>query len=307
MTRQMKSKKNSAESTLPPESQPPRFGAHMSIAGGLHLAFEAGLDVGCECIQIFVKNPRQIRAQPLSEEAIKQFKDAASAKRVAPVIAHANYLLNLGSPKKETRELSISALADELQRCELLGIPNLVLHPGSHLTASIDEGIANIATSLDEVHDRCAGFNSMILLEVTAGQGSAIGHRFEHLRDVLAKVREPKRIGICLDTCHLFAAGHDFRTPDGYHKMIDELESAIGLAHIKCIHMNDSKKDLGSRVDRHEHIGQGKIGQEGFRHFVNDQRLAHVPMILETPKGKDARGTDFDRVNLEQLRALVRG
>lgn len=282
-----------------------RFGAHMSIAGGLHRAFDAAAAAGCDCLQVFVKNPRQFRGQPLTEEAIESFKQSQSATMVAPVIAHANYLLNLASPKEATRRLSATALCDELARCEALGIPHLVLHPGSHLDATIDEGIANIASALDEVHEQCGGYRSSILLEVTAGQGRAIGYRFEHLRDILAGVREPDRLGVCLDTCHLFAAGYDFRTTEGYTVMIDVLESAIGLARVKCIHMNDSKNELGSRVDRHEHIGKGKIGMDGFRRFVNDARLAHLPMILETPKGNDGRGTDFDKVNLKRLRGLL--
>jgi deoxyribonuclease-4 len=283
----------------------PRFGAHMSVAGGLENAFEAGVDVGCDCLQLFVKNPRQLRAKPLADDAVARFKSAASATTLAPVVAHANYLLNLGSPKQPTREASITGLIDELGRSEALGIPFVVLHPGAHLDASLEEGIAHVAASLNDVHARCAGYHAMILLETTAGQGTSIGHEFEHLRDIFARVREQHRLGVCLDTCHLFAAGHDFRTAEGYAAMMDRLDSAIGVALVKCIHMNDSKKDLGSRVDRHEHIGKGKIGLAGFRHFVNDPRFAAVPMILETPKGKDGRGADLDKVNLKRLRALV--
>lgn len=290
---------------MPAPSSPRRFGAHLSVAGGLEHAFQAAVETGCDCLQVFVKNPRQLRAKPLADDAIARFQSAASATLVAPVIAHANYLLNLGSPNAHTREASLVGLVDELERAEALGIPLIVLHPGAHLNATLDDGITHIVNSLDEVHARCAGFKTMILLETTAGQGTSIGHGFDHLRAILTRVRSPERLGACLDTCHLFAAGHDFRTAEGYAAMIDQLDRAISVALVKCIHMNDSKKDCGSRVDRHEHIGKGKIGKDGFRWFVNDPRFAGVPMILETPKGKDGRGTDLDKVNLKRLRSLV--
>jgi len=313
----------------------------MSIAGGLENAFLAGQAVGCNCLQIFVKNPRQVRGPALTEAQVAAFRTAMSATCLTPVIAHANYLLNLASPSESLRTLSVEALTNELTRCEALGVEALVMHPGAHLQNTekpkrrnaetsnqsrerkrtdgiatvavadsvLDEatggGIERISAGLDEVHRRCAGFRSMILLETTAGQGTSIGWRFEHLRGILDRVNDPDRLGVCLDTCHLFAAGYDFRTPDTYAATIEQLDGVIGLALVRCIHVNDSKRELGSRVDRHEHIGKGKIGKYGFAHFVNDPRFAGVPMILETPKGVDDRGTDLDKVNLGRLRSLI--
>lgn len=277
----------------------------MSIAGGLQHAFEAGVRVGCDCLQIFVRNQRQWRASQLTDEQVAAFEAAKRETGLDPVVAHASYLLNLASPDRAMRKKSIHGMIDELGRCEAIGVSALVFHPGSHLDDTMEAGIRRIAHSLDEVHRRCPGYRTMILLETTAGQGTAIGYRFEQLAAILDQVRESDRIGVCLDTCHLFAAGYDFRTAAKYAAMIDELDRVIGLSRVKCIHVNDSKRMLGSRVDRHEHIGKGKIGKRGFAHFLNDPRFASVPMILETPKGKDGRGTNLDTVNLKRLRALI--
>jgi deoxyribonuclease-4 len=281
------------------------LGSHMSVAGGLENAFFAGKRVGCNCLQIFVKNQRQWRAPPLGKDQITAYKGAERETGLSPVVAHASYLLNLASPEATTRKKSIAAMVDELERCEALGVSALVFHPGAHMKDTLQAGMVRVAKSLDEVHRTCAGFRTMILLESTAGQGSAIGYRFAQLGAILDGAREPDRLGICLDTCHLFAAGYDFRKAEGYAAMIDEMDCAVGVATIRCIHMNDSKKKLGSRVDRHDHIGKGKIGKQGFAHFVNDKRWHGIPMILETPKGKDGRGTEFDKVNLKRLRGLV--
>lgn len=283
----------------------PRFGAHMSVAGGLENAFSAGVEVGCECLQIFVKNQRQWQAAPLSEDQISRYKEAASATMLTPVVAHASYLLNLASPESQSRSKSIEAMIDELERCEALGVSALVFHPGAHLKDTIENGIRRIAESLDEIHQACAGFSAMILLETTAGQGSAIGWQFDQLADIFGLTKQPELLGVCLDTCHLFAAGYDFRTPEGYDQMMDEMKQTIGIKKVKCIHTNDSKKACGSRVDRHDHIGKGKIGLDGFRHFVNDKRFVDVPFILETPKDNDGRGTPYDKVNLKRLRSLM--
>lgn len=283
----------------------PIFGAHVSIAGGLQNAFASGAGLGCDCLQIFVKNQRQWRAPPLTDGQITAYQAAQRETALTPVVAHASYLLNLASPEAVTRRRSVDAMVDELRRCEALGLSALILHPGAHMTDTMAAGIRRVAKSLDQVDRRCRGFRTLILLETTAGQGSAVGYRFEQLAAILDRVSAPERVGVCLDTCHLFAASYDFRTPEGYAAMIDELDRVIGLSKVKCIHVNDSKRALGSRVDRHEHIGKGKIGKQGFAHFINDPRLAHVPMILETPKGKDGRGTDLDKVNLRTLRALV--
>jgi deoxyribonuclease-4 len=283
----------------------PVFGAHRSIGGGFENAFQSGRAVGCACLQIFVKNQRQWRADPLTEDQIARYRAAEGETGLAPVIAHASYLLNLASPDERQRRKSVVGLIDELERCEALGVSALAIHPGAHMDDSLEAGIDRVAKSLSKVHGACPGYRCMVLLETTAGQGSAIGWRFDHLAEILDRTVDPDRLGICLDTCHLFAAGYDFRTPEGYAAMMDELESVIGLAKVKCIHVNDSKREAGSRIDRHEHIGKGRIGKKGFIHFVNDRRFAGMPMIIETPKGEDGRGTDLDKVNLRRLRSYM--
>lgn len=291
----------------------------MSVAGGLENAILAGACVGCDCLQIFVKNQRQWSAPPLTDEKVRAFHRAAADTGLSPVVAHATYLLNFASPVAATRRRSVRTMIDELERCERLGVAALIFHPGSHLddgelrmanqewrmTGAEHAAIERIAASLNDVHVSCPGYRARILLETTAGQGTAIGYRFEHLGEIIASVREPGRLGVCLDTCHLFAAGYDFRTRDGYDATIDALDRAIGVSLVKCIHTNDSKRDCGSRVDRHEHIGKGRIGKRGFAHFLNDPRFREVPFILETPKGTDGRGTKFDKLNLKRLRLLV--
>ncbi len=277
----------------------------MSVAGGLENAFTAGQEVGCECLQIFVKNQRQWQAAPLSEDQISRYKKAENDNNMTPVVAHASYLLNLASPEASSRSKSVTAMIDELERCEALGVNALVFHPGAHMKDTIENGIRRIAESLDEVQQACSGFNTMILLETTAGQGSAIGWQFDQLSDIFGLTHHPELLGVCLDTCHLFAAGYDFRTCEGYDQMMDEMKKTIGIKKVKCIHTNDSKKECGSRVDRHDHIGKGKIGLDGFKHFVNDERFVDVPFILETPKDNDGRGTPYDKVNLKRLRGLM--
>ena len=282
----------------------PAFGAHMSVAGGLETAFRRGAAVGCDCLQIFVKNQRQWQAAPLTKDGIVRFRAAQRETGLAPVLAHAGYLLNLASPDGPIRKRSILGLVDELERCAALGLPGLVLHPGAYREGTPAAGIKRVVKALDQVQRACPGYSCKILLETTAGQGTSLGHRFGQLAAICHGVADSDRLGVCLDTCHLFAAGYDFRTAAGYAAMIDELNSAIGVANVECIHLNDSKRELGSRVDRHEHIGKGRIGKRGFAHVVNDPRLVRVPMILETPKGKDGRGTDLDKVNLKRLRGL---
>jgi deoxyribonuclease IV len=284
----------------------PIFGAHTSVAGGLENGFLLGKRVGCDCLQIFVKNQRQWKAAPLAEDQVERVRQARRETGLSPVVAHASYLLNLASPVLATRKMSIAAMIDELVRCERLSLEGLIFHPGAHQEETLESGTRRVAESLNQVHRSCAGFSCLILLEGTAGQGTSIGHRFEHLAAILEQVHEPERLGVCLDTCHLFAAGYDFRKPEQYAAMMEELDELIGIAKVYCIHMNDSKRELGSRVDRHEHIGKGRIGKAGFANFVNDPRLAGIPMILETPKGKDGRGTDLDKVNLKRLRSLIR-
>ena len=289
-----------------PEAKPaPSIGAHISVAGGLETAFRRGASVGCDCLQIFVKNQRQWQGAPLNEGDIVRFRAAQQETGLAPVLAHAGYLLNLASPDGPLRRRSIRGLIDEIERGEALGLSGIVLHPGSYRKGSPAAGIKRVAGAIDQVHRACPGYHGKILLETTAGQGTALGHRFTQLGDIYHGVAHAHRIAVCLDTCHLFAAGYDFRTAEGYTALMDELDSAISVANVGCIHLNDSKRELGSRVDRHEHIGKGKIGKRGFVNLINDPRLARVPMILETPKGKDGHGTDLDKVNLKRLRGLL--
>ena len=225
---------------------------------------------------------------------------------ISSVVAHATYLANLGSTDEAIWSKSVAAVVDELERCHLLEIPYLVLHPGAHVNARLATGIRRIIKGINTIYRRAAGVNTSLLLETTAGQGSSIGHRFEHLQEILDAVREPERLGICLDTCHVFAAGYSLSPQRDYEETMRALDASVGIGKVRCIHVNDSKREQGSRVDRHEHIGKGFIGLKGFGPLLNDARLWHVPRILETPKGRDDRGRDLDKVNLARLRRLVR-
>ncbi len=282
-----------------------RFGAHMSIAGGLHMAFERAAAVGCDVMQIFVKNQRQWRARPLDEEAILQWQAARELSTIDTVIAHDAYLINLAAPQEVIWKTSIDAFLDELTRCCQVGITGLVTHPGSHNGDGEANGLRRVARSLGIIYDRIGRCDVSTLLEVTAGQGTNLGYRFEHLAEIMAAAPKGVPVGVCLDTCHLFAAGYDISSDEGYQAMVNELEVTVGLGSVRCIHMNDSKRPLSSRVDRHEHIGKGEIGRRAFARIVNDRRFIGIPMILETPKEKDARGRDMDRVNLALLRKLA--
>jgi deoxyribonuclease-4 len=259
------------------------LGAHMSINGGLHHALENGITIGCTTMQCFTKNNRQWHAKALTREEIATFNEVRAHSGINPVVAHATYLINIGSPDTIIAHKSYNALINELIRCEELGIEYLVLHPGSHLAADIDTCLEQIAhyASNALVH---AGGKTMLLFETMAGQGSSVGHTFEQLAQIISHTKPHKRVGICLDTCHIFAAGYDFRTPILYKKMWEHFDNTIGIDHLKAIHCNDSVKDLGSRVDRHTDIGKGFIGLEGFRLLINDPLLFDIPKILETPK-----------------------
>ena len=279
-----------------------RLGAHESMAGGLENAVLIGQRLGCESVQLFVKSNRQWSVKPLTEEDIRRFKEAVETTGIHPVVAHASYLLNLAAPKEDLWKRSLETLQIELERCEALGIPYLVLHPGSHMGAGEEEGLKRIAKALSELHRRTPGFKSRVLLEVAAGQGTNLGYRFEHLRWIMDHTAENDRLGTCLDTCHLFAAGYDIRTPEAYEETMEAFDRVIGLETLKVWHLNDSKHDLGSRKDRHEHIGKGKIGLEGFRLILRDPRYPpDMPGLLETPKSKDLHE---DRENLATLRRL---
>jgi deoxyribonuclease-4 len=278
-----------------------RLGAHESIAGGLHRAFDRARSVGCDAVQIFVKSNRAWAVKPLTDEDVARFRARAEETGIQPVVGHASYLLNPATPDETLWVRSRDTLIVELERCEALGVPYLVLHPGSHVGAGEEVGLARVARALGQVHAATPGFRAQILLETTAGQGTNLGYCFEHLAWLMDHAPEGGRLGVCLDTCHAFAAGYELRTPAGYAATIEAFDRTVGLEQLKAIHLNDCKGDLGSRKDRHEHIGQGGIGLDGFRHVVNDPRLAGLPGLLETPKSDDLHE---DRENLAVLRSL---
>ena len=282
----------------------PRLGAHMSIAGGVDQAPLRGREAECDTIQVFTKSNRQWRARPLLDAEVSAFRRNLRATGIRPVIAHASYLLNLAAPIAATWKQSVTAILEELRRAEQLGIPYLVTHPGSHAGAGEQDGIARVAEALNLVHATLPELRVRVLLEHTAGQGSGLGYRFEQLAAMLAQIESPQRVGICLDTCHLFAAGYDIRTAAGYRQTLRAVQSCVGLRRVCAIHMNDSRQDLGSRIDRHEHIGKGRLGLAAFGWFVNDPRLRSIPMIVETPDAGDRLADD--RRNVQQLRILVR-
>jgi deoxyribonuclease IV len=295
-----------SEGRKPPPQAPPggkvRLGSHISIAGGIDRAVLTGAEVGCEALQVFVKSSNQWRAAPFREGEVERFHTNLKTTGLGPVVAHDSYLINLCSPDDTLWERSIGAFRVELERCEALGIPFLVTHPGSHVGSGEDAGLERLSRALDRVHAAHPEHRVKILLETTAGQGSGLGSRFEHLSRVLRSVEQPGRLGVCLDTCHVFAAGYDLRSPEAYRETMDRFDSTVGLGNLMAIHLNDSKKELGSRVDRHEQIGKGQLGVEAFRLLLNDRRLQRIPMVLETPKGDDYAE---DRVNLALLRSLL--
>jgi deoxyribonuclease-4 len=275
----------------------------MSIAGGVDKAPLRGREVGCDAIQIFTKSNRQWRARSLGDDEIQAFRRNLTAARIGAVVAQDCYLLNLASPTTATWRRSVLAFRDELERAECLGIPFLVTHPGSGLGASEADSVARVAEALNRLHADLPRHRVRILLETTAGQGTSLGHRFEQLAAILDEVETAERVGICLDSCHLFAAGYDIRTAEGYRDAMRELDSCLGVARVAAIHLNDSQKGLGSRVDRHAHIGAGQLGLAAFAFFLHDRRFRRVPMILETPKGDDF--VTADRRNLRRLRRLL--
>lgn len=285
-----------------------KFGSHLSMAGGHDRAVRAAARLGMETVQVFTKSNNQWRAAPLTEAHIAAWKAALAETGVSEPVAHASYLINLGSPDDALWEKSIAALVVEIERGEALGIADLVMHPGAHVGSGEDTGLSRIAAGLDEAHQRTRGVELRVALETTAGQGSCLGHRFEHLGRIIDAVAEPERLSVCGDTCHIFAAGYPLGSPSEYDETMAALVAAVGEGRVRVWHLNDSQKKLGSRVDRHAGIGAGHLGIEPFRHLVNDPRFRDVPMILETPKGDDGDdGTNLDAVNLATLRGLVAG
>jgi deoxyribonuclease IV len=282
------------------------LGAHQSIAGGYYKAVEIAHRTGCACVQVFTKNNNQWRAKPITPDDVRQFREALSALNIAHPLSHDSYLINLASPDAELWKKSIDAFVVELQRADQLGIPYVVTHPGSYTTTSEEAGLKRIIKALNEVNRQTKGLAAKCLLENTAGQGSNLGWRFEHLATILEGVRDPDRLGgVCIDTCHLFAAGYAMATEKEFKATLREFDKVVGVGRIKAFHVNDSKTKFGSRVDRHAHIGRGEIGLEAFRTLVNDRRFRKTPMYLETPKGLEG-GEDPDEINLRTLRGLIK-
>ena len=280
----------------------PLLGAHQSIAGGLHCALERARTAGCEAVQIFTRSARQWASRPLPEGEVRAFVAARLASGIRAVLAHDCYLFNLAAPVAALRERSVRELIAELERCERLGIPYLVTHPGAHCGAGEDEGVRLATRSLGEVLAACRGFSATIALENTAGQGTQLGWRFEQLARLCAETRDGDRLRLCLDTEHAFAAGHELRSAAGYAAMIDLLGATVGLGRVVAFHLNDARCELGGRLDRHEHIGRGRLGLAAFRRLLRDPRFAGLPMCIETPKGRDLAE---DRRNLAVLRSLL--
>jgi deoxyribonuclease IV len=284
-----------------PKPKHPLLGAHVSISGGVGEALIRGKEFGCEAIQIFTKSSRQWAARPYSEEEIAAFKRNQHETGIKMVIAHDSYLLNLGAPNEALRKKSVGAFIDELERCEALGVPYLVAHPGAHVGSGEEQGIKTIAKSIDETQAACKGFHAKIALEITAGQGTVLGYNLRQMGQIIDAVKDNDRVRLCFDTEHAFAAGYDLRTQEGYEQTFDELDKFIGLKKLAAFHMNDSLKPFHSRVDRHEHIGKGHIGLDAFRRLVNDERFFGLPMCLETAPGLDDKDIKADLATLRSL------
>jgi deoxyribonuclease IV len=287
----------------------PRLGAHLSIAGGLPRAVDRAQASRCDALQIFTKSTGQWRARPLPPDEIEAFRARVRETGVRPVVAHNSYLINLAAADAELRARSIAALGEELDRAEVLGLDGLVMHPGSYTSGNEEEGLRLIAAGLAGLMRERAGARTMILLEHTAGQGTNLGHRFEHLAAIIERLHGSSRVGVCLDTCHLLTAGYDICSEEGYAATFRDFDRIVGLERLKVFHLNDSRKPCGSRVDRHEHIGKGCIGLEPFRRLLNDRRFAKLPMLLETPKldtPESRRRADVDPWDARNLRTLRR-
>ncbi len=279
------------------------IGAHLSTAGGVDKAFGRAVELGCPSFQIFTKSNRQWKAKPLEPEVVERYHQQQEETGLSPVVCHASYLLNLGTPDDAIWNKSIDALVIELERCELLKIPYLVLHPGGHMKQGVEAGIARAVDGLNIVHERLPDYQVKVTLEITAGQGTHFGRTFDEIAQLIEGTKQSDRLAVCFDTCHALAAGYEFRDPESYEAMIAEFDRIVGLDRLKVFHFNDSEKDLGSHVDRHTHIGDGFIGLEPFGYFLNDPRFADTPCLLETPVKKDP---DDNIRNLTTLRNLVK-
>ena len=280
----------------------PLLGAHMSIAGGVDNAVLQGKEIGCDTVQLFTKSSRQWASKPLGTEEVARFHRAKKETGLTTVVAHDSYLYNFAAPDDALRKKSVAGLIDEMERCEALGIVYLIAHPGAHVGTGEEAGIQTIAKSIDEMHKACPGYETKLAIEITAGQGSNLGYRFQQVRQIIDASKNPGQLRVCFDTEHAFAAGYDLRTKEGYERTFAEFDETIGFKRLVAFHLNDAKKDLGCRVDRHEHIGKGFLGLEAFRLLMNDKRFWGLPMCLETPKSDDCHE---DRENLATLRSLL--
>jgi deoxyribonuclease-4 len=280
------------------------IGAHMSIAGGLHTAFERAEKVGCTAIQIFTKNSNQWKDPVISSDDIAKYREAKNKSKVRIVVSHDSYLINLCGASDALLHGSRRSFVEEIKRCEALEIKYLIFHPGAHTTMDRKEAVKTVSDSLNYAHTETKNSSVVTLIETTAGQGTTLGNTFDEIAKMISFVKDKKRVGVCIDTCHIFAAGYDIRTNETYDKTMAEFEKTIGLDMLHAIHFNDAKKPLNSRVDRHENIGKGEIGKLAFGFFMNDDRFNEIPKVLETPKGED--GYEMDIVNLKLLRSLTK-
>ncbi len=282
------------------------FGSHLSIAGGLHNALLEAKKLNMDCVQVFTKNQRQWKVKPLEADTIEQWHATRKETGIDHVVSHDSYLINLASPDASNLKKSRDLFREEIERCESLDIPFLVTHPGAHMKEGEAAGLKRVAKSLDSIHKAMSGYKTVTLLEITAGQGTALGYTFEHLRSIIDQVKEPDRLAVCLDTAHMIAAGYDLTSEKGCRETLKELDDVVGLDLVKCIHMNDSKIERGKRVDRHEHIGHGYVSLDAFRVIVNHRKFKKVPKVLETAKEDHPNGQPWDAVNLATLRGLVK-
>lgn len=282
----------------------PLFGSHLSISGGYYKAVETAAALGMDTVQLFTKNNNRWQGKELSEDDVRLFRQAIERTGIRHPCAHNSYLINLASPNDVLWRKSLDAMIDELQRAEALGLDGVVAHPGAFVGSSESAGLRRITLALDEIHSRTQQIRCQIWLETTAGQGTCLGHRFEQIGEIFEGVREPERLGVCVDSCHIVAAGYPLQSESNYVATMTEFDELIGINRIRAWHLNDSKKPLGSRVDRHEHIGEGHLGIEPFRHIVNDPRFAEIPVYLETEKG-ERDGEDLDTMNLRTLKGLL--
>ena len=283
----------------------PLFGSHLSIAGGMQKAVYAAAEYGMDCVQIFTKNNNQWRAKPLTEDMVETFLSALEDTGIQKPCSHASYLINLATPKNDLWEKSIEAMIVELERADRLSLEGVVMHPGSHTGSGEEAGLVRISQAIDIIHKRLPDLETQIWLENTAGQGTNLGYRFEHLQSIIEQVEHPHRLGVCLDSCHLFAAGYPLSLKNEYTATMNEFDEIVGKKYLQAFHLNDSKREFESRVDRHEHLGEGYLGLEAFRWIVRDPFMKDIPMYLETPKGTNDDGEDWDAINLAKLQELL--